>query len=121
VRFLGHVPDAHLPGLYAGARAFVLPSLYEGFGLTALEAMAAGVPVVAAARGGLVEVVGEAGVLVDPTDPLAIADAVVKVVGDERERARLAAAGPERARFFTWDATAERVDALLRRLRPAAG
>jgi glycosyltransferase involved in cell wall biosynthesis len=79
--------------------------------------MAAGVPVVAAERGGLVEVVGDAGVLVDPTDPEGIASALARVVGDEREAARLAAAGPERARSFTWDATAGRVDALVRRLR----
>ena len=80
VRFLGHVPDEHLPGLYAGARAFVLPSLYEGFGLTALEAMASGVPTVVADRGGLPEVVGDTGVLVDPEDPGAIADAVARAV-----------------------------------------
>jgi glycosyltransferase involved in cell wall biosynthesis len=121
VRFLGHVPDEHLPGLYAGARAFVLPSLYEGFGLPALEAMASGVPVVVARRGGLVEVVGDAGVLVDPTDSEGIADALAGLLGDEREAARLAAAGIERARGFTWDATVDQVHALVGRLlRPAA-
>ena len=121
VRFLGHVPEEHLPGLYAGASAFVLPSLYEGFGLTALEAMACGVPVVAADRGGLPEVVGDAGALVDPTDREAIAAATARAVarGDEVERE--IAAGLETARALTWARTAERVDALLRRLTDRRG
>ena len=107
--WLGHVRDDELPGLYAGALAFVLPSLYEGFGLTAVEAMACGTPVVVSDRGALPEVVGAAGVLVDPTDPEAIADGVLRAIGDER----LAAAGRERAAAFTWRATAERLHALL--------
>ena len=111
VRFLGHVPDEHLPGLYAGARAFVLPSLYEGFGLTALEAMASGVPVVVADRGGLPEVVGDVGTRVDPEDPAAIADAVERAVDAD------GSAGVERARSFSWDSTARQVDALVKRLR----
>ena len=115
VRFLGHVPDEHLPGLYAGARAFVLPSRYEGFGLTALEAMAAGVPVVASDRTALPETVGDAGLLTDPDDQEAIAAAVARAIGPERDR--LAAAGPRRAASFTWAQTAERVDALVRLLR----
>ena len=109
---LGHVPDGELPGLYAGALAFVLPSLYEGFGLTALEAMACGTPVIVSDRGALPEVVGGAGVLVDPTDPGAIADGVERAIGDER----LAAAGRERAAAFTWQSTAERVHAVLAEL-----
>ena len=115
VRFLGHVPDEHLPGLYAGARAFVLPSRYEGFGLTALEAMAAGAPVVASDRTALPQTVADAGLLVDPDDPEAIADAVARATGPEHDR--LAAAGPRRAATFTWDSTARQVDALVRRLR----
>lgn len=106
---LGHVPDEELPGLYAGALAFVLPSFYEGFGLTAVEAMACGTPVVVSDRGALPEVVGDAGVLVDPTDPEAIADGVERAIGDER----LAEAGRKRAAAFTWQSTAERVHALL--------
>ena len=112
VTFLGHVPDGDLPGLYAGALAFVLPSLYEGFGLTALEAMACGTPVVVSDRGALPETVGDAARLVDPTDPDAIADAVERAIGDEL----LAAAGPERAKQFSWERTAREVDALVERL-----
>lgn len=112
ITWLGAVPDADLPGLYAGARAFVLPSLYEGFGLTALEAMASGTPVVVSDRGALPEVVGDAAVLVDPRDPTGIARAVLDAIDDERLRA----AGPRRAAGFTWRATAEQVDAVLRGL-----
>jgi glycosyltransferase involved in cell wall biosynthesis len=117
VRFLGHVPDAHLPGLYAGASAFVLPSLYEGFGLTALEAMAAGVPVVVSDRGGLPEVVGDAGLLVDPKDPRGIADAVMAVVTGPSDVARRRAVGLDRSAAFSWSATAEAVHQLVRALR----
>ena len=112
VRFLGHVDDELLPGLYAGASAFVLPSLYEGFGLTALEAMACGTPVVVADRGGLPEVVGDAGTLVDPTDPHAIADAVGAAVGAD------GGAGAERARRFSWERTASSVHELLSAASP---
>jgi glycosyltransferase involved in cell wall biosynthesis len=110
LRALGHVDDALLPGLYAGAAAFVLPSLYEGFGLTALEALAAGVPVVAADRGALPEVCGHAAQLVDPTDPEALAAALERALDDP---APWRAAGPSRAAPLTWDATARAMDALL--------
>jgi glycosyltransferase involved in cell wall biosynthesis len=110
VRALGHVDDALLPGLYAGAAAFVLPSLYEGFGLTALEALAAGVPVVAADRGALPEVCGDAAQLVDPTDAEALATALERALDDPRP---WRAAGPPRAAALTWEATARGVDAVV--------
>jgi glycosyltransferase involved in cell wall biosynthesis len=109
VRALGHVPDEELPGLYAGALAFVLPSLYEGFGLPCLEAMACGTPVVAADRGALPETCGDAALLVDPTDQSAIADAVESAIGDERLRER----GLRRAAAFSWERTAAELAALL--------
>ena len=110
-RALGYVPDAHLPGLYAGAAAFAMPSLYEGFGLPVLEAMAAGTPVVAADRAALPEVCGGAALLADPDDPEAFADALLRATGPERER--LAAAGRERAAGFTWERSARLADAAM--------
>jgi glycosyltransferase involved in cell wall biosynthesis len=109
---LGHVDEADLPGLYAGALAFVLPSLHEGFGLTAVEAMASGTPVVATRAGALPETCGEAARLAEP-DAAAIAQALLDLLDDEDERARLRAAGLERARRFTWDRTVRELDALL--------
>ncbi len=111
-RSLGPVPDSHLPGLYAGASAFVLPSLYEGFGLPCIEAMACGTPVVAARAAALPETCGDAALYADPHDPDAIAGAVERAV--ERETAeRLRAAGLRRAAAFTWDRTARGVDAVI--------
>jgi glycosyltransferase involved in cell wall biosynthesis len=114
---LGHVDDADLPGLYAGARAFVLPSLHEGFGLTAIEAMACGTPVVATRAGALPETTGGAARLVEP-DPESIRDGLLSVVTDDHERARLRAAGLQRARAFTWERTVRELDALLSAVAP---
>ena len=113
LRLLGHVPDALLPGLYAGAEAFALPSVYEGFGLPVLEAMAAGTPVVAADVAALPETCGGAARLVAP-EGAAMRDALVALLGDGAERARLRAAGLARAERFTWNTTAAAVDAIVR-------
>jgi glycosyltransferase involved in cell wall biosynthesis len=94
----------------------VLPSLYEGGGLTCLEAMASGTPVVASDRGALPEVCGDAALLVDPADRGAIADAVLAAIGDERER--LVEAGRTRAARFTWERTARVTDGAIERLLP---
>ena len=109
IRHLGYVDDALLPGLYAGASAFVLPSLHEGFGLPCLEAMASGVPVVAADRGALPETCGDAALLVEPRRPDLVAEAVLAALGDEALRTR----GLARAADFTWPAAARAVDAVL--------
>ena len=109
IRHLGYVDDALLPGLYAGASAFVLPSLHEGFGLPCLEAMASGVPVVAADRGALPQTCGDAALLVEPRRPDLVAEAVLGALDDADLRAR----GLARAATFTWEATARAVDAVL--------
>lgn len=120
LRRLGYVPDADLPALYRGALAFVLPSRYEGFGLTCVEAMACGTPVVAADRGALPETCDGAALLVDPDDHAALAAAVVAAATDESLRDRLRAGGLRRAAALTWDATAARTHGLLTRLADAA-
>ncbi|HEU5004231.1 MAG TPA: glycosyltransferase family 1 protein [Actinomycetota bacterium] len=108
VQTVGYLPDRELALLLAGARAFVFPSLYEGFGLPPLEAMAAGVPVVAAAAGSLPEVLGDAPVWCDPLDVSSIADAVRRVVSDETVRAQAVERGRAQAARYTWEATAAR-------------
>jgi glycosyltransferase involved in cell wall biosynthesis len=116
LRHLGYVADEHLPGLYAGAAAFVLPSLHEGFGLPCIEAMAAGTPVVAADRGALPETCAGAAVLVNPDDREEVADALLSAISDDGLRSQLRAAGLARASELSWDRTATAVDALLQDL-----
>lgn len=113
-RRIGYIPDQHLPALYAGAAVFAMPSLYEGFGLPCIEAMAAGTPVVASDRSALPEACGGAALLADPRDPRAFADALLQAAGPQRER--LVAAGRERAAGLTWDRTASELDAALAEL-----
>jgi glycosyltransferase involved in cell wall biosynthesis len=113
VRALGYVDEEDLPGLYRGARAFVLPSRYEGLGLPCLEAMACGTPVVAADRAALPETCGDAALLVDPDDADAVAEAVLRAAGDEPLRVRLREAGFRRADERTWERAAREVDAVL--------
>jgi glycosyltransferase involved in cell wall biosynthesis len=105
IRWLGEVPDEDLRALYRGASCLAYPSLYEGFGIPILEAMASGTPVVTSAGGSTEEVAGGAAVLVDPLDPSSIAGGIAEAV---RRRDQLVPAGLERARDFSWADVAER-------------
>jgi len=109
VRHVGYVESANRQALYEGARLLVQPSFEEGFGLTVLEAMSLGVPVVAARRGSLPEVVGDAGPLVDPDNPDDIANAIAQLLADEGYAAACAGRGLARARAFSWETTAHKV------------
>ena len=119
IRQLGYVPDDRLPSLYAKARVLVNPSLYEGFGLPCLEAMASGTPVVASNRGALPETCGDAALLVDPEDGGALADAAVAAATGEHERLR--EAGLARAARFTWERAARATDQAIERLLTSPG
>jgi glycosyltransferase involved in cell wall biosynthesis len=112
-RHLGLVPDDELPDLYAGATVFLYPSLREGFGLPVLEAMAAGTAVVTSNLSSMPEVGGDAVRYVDPLDVASIRAGLEELLTDAGMRARLAAAGRERARSFTWERTARATLALL--------
>ncbi len=103
VEWKRYVPPDDLPALYRGARLLALPSLAEGFGLTALEAMACGTPVVAANTSSIPEVVGDAGLLVDPREPAALADAILRLLTDEPLQKELSARGLARAARFSWE------------------
>lgn len=102
---LGHVPDEQVPALYSGAAVFALPSLYEGFGLGILEAMACGCPVVTSNRSSMPEIAGDAAILVDPTDVTAIREGIERAL-QPHERARLVDVGMRRSAEFTWERTA---------------
>ncbi len=121
VRFLGYVPIKDLPAVYGAATVFVYPSLYEGFGLPPLEAMACGTPVITSNTSSLPEVVGDAGIMVDPHDVEALANAMLQVLGDSDLRREMSARGIERAKQFSWQETARRTlnvyESILKRAR----
>jgi glycosyltransferase involved in cell wall biosynthesis len=102
VRFTDFVPDEDLPGLYTLSTCFVYPSFFEGFGIPPLEAMQCGSPVIAGDRTSLPEVVGNAGILIDPFDVTSIADAIDRMLSDSELRDDLRQKGFERAKVFSW-------------------
>ncbi len=104
----GYVADEDLPALYRAARAFVYPSLFEGFGLPPLEAMACGTPVVTSDVSSLPEIAGDAALLIDPNDEQALANALIEIMNNERLRAELREKGIAQAGKFTWRDTAEK-------------
>jgi len=117
VSFLGRIPEEDLPGLYRGAQLLLFPSLYEGFGLPVVEAMACGIPVITSNSTSLAEVAGDAAYLVDPTNTPEIAHAVERILADDDLRKNLVAKGLERAKAFSWDHVAARVQAVINELR----
>jgi glycosyltransferase involved in cell wall biosynthesis len=114
VRFLGRVSEEDKPLLMAGAKLFVYPSTYEGFGLDPLEAMSVGCPVVASTGGSLAEVVGDAGLSVPPGDEQSLVQAIVRAWSDPALRTELSEMGRQRARQFTWERTAAQTHAAYR-------
>lgn len=118
VDFVGIVPETKLPGLYRGAEALVFPSLYEGFGLPLVEAMACGTPVVTSNVTAMPEVAGDAALFVDPTSEGEIAHAMERIVEDTALRSRLRKNGFSRAAQFSWSSTVTRVMDVLARNVP---
>lgn len=114
VFFTGYVSEEDLPYLYNGAELFVFPSLYEGFGLPVLEAMACGTPVVTSKVSSLPEIVGEAGKLVDPYDPWNIAEGISEVLTNQTLRQSMIEKGLQRASLFSWQQTAAETLAVYR-------
>lgn len=112
----GYVPEQDLPLLYAGAHGFAFPSLYEGFGLPPLEAMASGVPVLAGCRSSLPEVVGTAGLSIDTESQQALQDGLRRLLEDEDWRASARSAGLQRARQFSWARSVEETVAVYRKV-----
>ncbi len=115
IRRLQYVPDQELAALYTGAACVALVSLYEGFGMPALEALACGAPLVASNRGSLPEIVGDAGLIVDALDVSSIAGGLERAVNDADTAARLRELGPLRARSFTWQDAASVTHEVLER------
>ena len=107
VRLIGYVNDDELRALYSSCRAFIYPSLYEGFGLPPLEAMACGAPVIASRIAALEETIGDAAILVDPLDVHSLAAAIIDVCENEEQRKKLIAAGTVQAAKFSWEKTAQ--------------
>jgi glycosyltransferase involved in cell wall biosynthesis len=107
ILFTGYIPDADLSAIYSGATAFVYPSLYEGFGLPPLEAMQCGTPVITSNTSSLPEVVGDAGIQIDPKDEDALCQAIIELLNDSELRKTLSKKGIDRSRQFSWSKCAD--------------
>ena len=108
ISLCGHLTDDEIVALYRDAAVFVYPSLYEGFGLPVLEAMAQGCPVITSNVSSLPEVVGDAAVLIDPLNTTELAQAMIKVLTDDELKREMSIKGINRAKLFSWERTAER-------------
>jgi glycosyltransferase involved in cell wall biosynthesis len=115
IRYLGYVRLDHLPALHSAATAFVFPSLYEGFGLPVLEAMACGAPVLTSNVSATAEVAGDAALLVDPQSQDEIREGMRRLLADAQLRGDLAQRGIERARAFSWQRAADETHAVYER------
>ncbi len=109
ITFLGYIPDEDMPLLYSGSELFVFPSLYEGFGLPLVEAMACGVPVIASNTSSVAEIVGDAGILVSPRDARGLAEAISRLIHDAELRRDLRERGLRRVQRFRWDEAARKI------------
>lgn len=116
IAFTGKIPESDLPSYYRGAHVVTMPSLYEGFGLPALEGMASGVPVVVSETTSLPEVVGDAGLLVDPNNPESIADSLNRAISDSHLRARMISKGLAQASKFNWDTVSSKINMALEKI-----
>lgn len=116
VRFLGYIPDDDLAALYSGSHCLVYPSLYEGFGLPVIEAMACGCPVICSNTSSLPEVAGEAAIFINPQKPEELADAITVILENESQRQQLIHLGFYQASKFSWEKTAENTIRLFRSL-----
>lgn len=116
VVFLGRIPESKLPGLYRGALALVFPSLYEGFGLPVIEAMACGTPVITSNTTSLPEIASDAALLVDPANTSEIIHAIEILLNNANLRVKLVAKGLERSKLFSWERVEEKVRAVLNEL-----
>jgi len=121
IRWLGYIPTEALPALYAGAAMLVYPSLYEGFGLPLVEAMASGTPVITSNCSSMPEVVGNAGMLVEPEDEAMIAQAIRQLLEDENAAQQLAEQGLERVQQFAWERCAQQTLAVYRHVLQSTG
>ena len=114
IRFIGFVPDEDMAALYSLAEAFTFPTLYEGFGIPVIEAQRCGTPVLTSNTSSLPEVGGDGAVYVDPRDEADIADGLARVLTDEALRERLVRAGYANAERYSWDASAEKLETILK-------
>lgn len=106
IKFIGYVKEEDLPALYSAAKLFVYPSLYEGFGLPVLEAMACGTPVITSNSSSLPEIAGDAAILVEPADTKQLTDYMLLLINDEKLRHQMSLKGMEQAKKFSWEKTA---------------
>ncbi len=111
---LGQVDDRTLAGIYSAATALVMPSFYEGFGLPLLEAMASGTPVIASNRSAIPEVVGDAGILIEPTEVGSIVNGLRQMASDPELRLELRQRGLARSQLFTWERSAKKAAGMMR-------